>query len=75
MTLADRVVMNKGVIQQVGTPTEICDAPANTFVGFIGSPAMNLINGTLGWRLRSSECPHRGASGQSLRASDARLPR
>ncbi|WP_412066955.1 ABC transporter ATP-binding protein [Rhizobium sp. SYY.PMSO] len=49
MTLADRVVvMNKGEIQQVGTPTEIYDCPANTFVAsFIGSPAMNLIAGTL----------------------------
>ena len=47
MTLADRVVvMNKGRIQQVGAPTEIYDRPANTFVaGFIGSPAMNLIDG------------------------------
>ncbi|MEO0679489.1 MAG: ABC transporter ATP-binding protein [Pseudomonadota bacterium] len=49
MTLADRVVvMNRGVIQQVGTPTEIYDRPANTFVaGFIGSPAMNLMQGRL----------------------------
>ena len=49
MTLADRVVvMNKGVVQQVGTPTDIYDNPANTFVaGFIGSPAMNLVDGTL----------------------------
>jgi len=49
MTLADRVVvMEKGIVQQVGTPTEIYDNPANTFVaGFIGSPAMNLINGTM----------------------------
>jgi multiple sugar transport system ATP-binding protein len=49
MTLADRVVvMNKGIIQQVGTPTEIYDAPANTFVAsFIGSPAMNLIDGAI----------------------------
>lgn len=49
MTLADRVVvMNRGVIQQVGTPTDIYDNPANTFVaGFIGSPAMNLMEGTL----------------------------
>jgi multiple sugar transport system ATP-binding protein len=47
MTLADRVVvMNKGEFQQVGTPTEIYERPANTFVaGFIGSPAMNLIKG------------------------------
>ncbi|MCG6902541.1 MAG: ABC transporter ATP-binding protein [Rhodobacter sp.] len=49
MTLADRVVvMNKGVVQQVGTPTDIYDHPANTFVaGFIGSPAMNLMEGEL----------------------------
>ena len=49
MTLADRVVvMNRGVIQQVGTPTEIYDRPANAFVaGFIGSPAMNLMEGEI----------------------------
>ena len=49
MTLADRVVvMNKGVIQQVGTPSEIYDSPQNTFVaGFIGSPAMNLLEGEI----------------------------
>ena len=49
MTLADRVVvMQAGKIQQVGTPTEIYDNPANTFVAsFIGSPAMNLIDGQM----------------------------
>ena len=49
MTLADRVVvMNAGLVQQVGTPTDIYDYPANTFVaGFIGSPAMNLIEGEM----------------------------
>lgn len=49
MTLADRVVvMNGGKIQQVGTPTEIYNNPANVFVaGFIGSPAMNLIEGKI----------------------------
>ncbi len=48
MTLADRIViMDKGAIQQVGTPDEIYTDPANTFVaGFIGSPPMNLIAGT-----------------------------
>ena len=48
MTLADRIViMNKGAIQQVGTPDQIYSDPANTFVaGFIGSPPMNLIDGT-----------------------------
>ncbi|MDJ1018092.1 MAG: sn-glycerol-3-phosphate ABC transporter ATP-binding protein UgpC [Paracoccaceae bacterium] len=47
MTLADRVVvMEKGIVQQVGSPTEIYDHPANTFVAsFIGSPAMNLMDG------------------------------
>jgi multiple sugar transport system ATP-binding protein len=49
MTLADRVVvMESGVVQQVGTPTDIYDRPANTFVaGFIGNPAMNLLKGQL----------------------------
>jgi multiple sugar transport system ATP-binding protein len=49
MTLADRVVvMNQGVVQQVGTPTEIYDNPANSFVAsFIGNPAMNLLSGDL----------------------------
>jgi multiple sugar transport system ATP-binding protein len=49
MTLADRVVvMKQGKVQQVGTPTEIYDRPANTFVAsFIGSPAMNLMNGQI----------------------------
>ncbi|RMH44143.1 MAG: ABC transporter ATP-binding protein [Alphaproteobacteria bacterium] len=49
MTLADRVVvMERGVIQQVGSPTEIYDRPANTFVaGFIGNPAMNLVDGVV----------------------------
>jgi multiple sugar transport system ATP-binding protein len=49
MTLADRVVvMSKGEVQQVGTPLEIYDRPTNTFVaGFIGSPAMNLMDGTM----------------------------
>jgi multiple sugar transport system ATP-binding protein len=49
MTLADRVVVMKaGVVQQVGTPTDIYDQPANTFVAsFIGSPAMNLMTGEL----------------------------
>ncbi|MBS0529344.1 MAG: sugar ABC transporter ATP-binding protein, partial [Proteobacteria bacterium] len=45
MTLADRVVvMNKGKIEQVGTPNELYHKPATRFVaGFIGSPAMNFI--------------------------------
>ncbi len=49
MTLADRVVvMNKGVVQQVGAPKEIYNRPTNTFVaGFMGTPAMNLIAGEI----------------------------
>jgi len=49
MTLADRIViMEKGMIQQTGTPDEIYSDPANTFVaGFIGAPPMNLIPGEL----------------------------
>ena len=49
MTLGDRVaVMRAGVLQQVGSPTELYDNPTNLFVaGFIGSPAMNFIPATL----------------------------
>jgi multiple sugar transport system ATP-binding protein len=45
MTLADRIaVMKDGVVQQLGTPNEIYDNPANQFVaGFMGSPPMNFI--------------------------------
>ena len=48
MTMASRiVVMNKGHIQQIGTPIEIYNHPANMFVAtFIGSPAMNLLKAT-----------------------------
>jgi sn-glycerol 3-phosphate transport system ATP-binding protein len=47
MTLADRlIVMNAGVAEQIGTPMDVYDNPASTFVaGFIGSPAMNFIAG------------------------------
>jgi multiple sugar transport system ATP-binding protein len=46
MTLADRiVVMNGGVVQQVGSPLDLYERPANRFVaGFIGSPRMNFID-------------------------------
>ncbi len=48
MTMASRiVVMKKGYVQQIGTPKEIYNHPANTFVAtFIGSPAMNIIDAT-----------------------------
>ncbi|MCX5496718.1 ABC transporter ATP-binding protein [Kaistia dalseonensis] len=47
MTLADKiVVLNAGKIEQVGSPLELYDHPANLFVaGFIGSPKMNLVSG------------------------------
>lgn len=47
MTMADRiVVMRDGIVEQIGTPLEIYDRPATTFVaGFIGMPAMNLLKG------------------------------
>ncbi|PLS17565.1 sugar ABC transporter ATP-binding protein [Bacillus sp. M6-12] len=49
MTMATRlVVMKDGIIQQVGTPKEVYENPENIFVGgFIGSPAMNFLTGTL----------------------------
>jgi multiple sugar transport system ATP-binding protein len=49
MTMGDRVaVMNKGVLQQLAAPRLLYDAPANLFVaGFIGSPPMNLLAGTV----------------------------
>jgi multiple sugar transport system ATP-binding protein len=49
MTMADRiVVMHDGVIEQIGAPLELYDRPRNLFVaGFIGSPAMNFIKGTI----------------------------
>jgi multiple sugar transport system ATP-binding protein len=52
LTLADRIaVMKGGVIQQFASPHEIYHHPANLFVaGFIGSPAMNMIEGSLGER-------------------------
>ncbi len=49
MTMGDRiVVMRDGVIQQVDTPQNLYDYPCNIFVaGFIGSPQMNFLDGTL----------------------------
>ena len=48
MTMADKiVVMKDGYIEQIGSPLEVYDKPTNTFVAsFIGSPAMNMIEGT-----------------------------
>ncbi len=50
MTMADRiVVMHDGRVEQIGTPLELYDRPANAFVAtFIGSPAMNIVDGRIG---------------------------
>jgi multiple sugar transport system ATP-binding protein len=47
MTLGTRIcIMNKGLVEQVGTPLEVYNAPANTFVAaFLGNPPMNLLEG------------------------------
>jgi len=57
MTMADRiVVLQEGRVEQIGTPLELYDRPANLFVaGFIGSPAMNFISGRLRCRNDSVE--------------------
>jgi multiple sugar transport system ATP-binding protein len=49
MTMADKiVVMHDGLVEQIGAPLELYDRPQNLFVaGFIGSPAMNFIRGTV----------------------------
>jgi sn-glycerol 3-phosphate transport system ATP-binding protein len=69
MTLADRiVVLNDGLIEQVGTPAEVYSRPDSTFVAsFIGAPAMNLIPARatdggimLGDQTIAFETPHRG---------------
>jgi multiple sugar transport system ATP-binding protein len=83
MTLADRVVvMSKGEIQQLGTPSDIYDRPANTFVaGFIGSPAMNLLSGEIsGGKFRGPQVEIAGLASKisgpvtlGYRAEDAEL--
>jgi multiple sugar transport system ATP-binding protein len=49
MTMADKiVVMHDGIVEQIGAPLDLYDRPANLFVaGFIGSPAMNFLKGTI----------------------------
>ena len=72
MTLGDRiVVMNKGHVQQIDTPMNLYDHPANRFVaGFIGSPAMNfiegaLVNGDIGAVRRGWKCVRAGSADES----------
>ena len=66
MTMADRiVVMRDGHIAQIGAPLELYDRPANAFVaGFIGSPAMNLLDGVV----------ERDGAGVAVRAGENLLP-
>jgi multiple sugar transport system ATP-binding protein len=66
MTMGDRVaVMRKGVLQQFDAPQRLYEAPANLFVAsFIGSPAMNMLEGTLA----------RGADGIVCRVGTTDLP-
>jgi len=65
MTMADTiVVMNGGRVEQIGTPLDLYDEPANLFVaGFIGSPAMNFLPGRL----------VAGASGRGVQIADGCL--
>jgi len=70
MTMADKiVVMHDGAVEQIGSPLELYDRPANLFVaGFIGSPAMNFIAG----RLEGGEPPTLAtASGVKVPLSNA----
>jgi multiple sugar transport system ATP-binding protein len=73
MTLAARIaVIHQGRIQQVGTPAELFERPANKFVaGFIGSPTMNFIEGSLepeGFRGEGVRVPvaHRGTGSPAI---------
>ena len=83
MTLADRVVvMDAGAIQQIGTPKEIYNKPANSFVAsFIGSPAMNLMHGSISngsfigenVKINGLNKEHSGEINLGFRAEDASI--
>jgi len=90
MTMADRiVVMHDGIVEQIGTPLELFDRPANLFVAqFIGSPAMNVVRGELRseggqlwvdaqnarWPVASGFAAHAGQSvDYGIRPSDLKL--
>ncbi len=65
MTLADRIcVLDHGLIEQVGTPMELYERPANMFVaGFIGSPKMNFLEGAIA---EKHNCKHLGIRPEHL---------
>ncbi len=80
MTMGDRIaVMRDGVLQQVGTPKMLYEAPANRFVaGFIGSPAMNFLTGrvkvdgdTVALALDGLEIPLSGRAASMARSRGA----
>jgi multiple sugar transport system ATP-binding protein len=76
MTLGDRVaVMRNGLLQQVASPQELYERPANLFVaGFIGSPAMNFMAGTLeegSLRTGLGDIPVTGRLRQALESAGA----
>ena len=86
MTMADKiVVMNSGVVEQAGPPLELYDRPANIFVaGFIGSPAMNMLQGTIAngslstadgtqWVLPAKGNGHQGPAIYGIRPEHLRL--
>ncbi len=78
MTLADRlVVLNAGRIEQVGTPIELYERPATTFVAtFIGSPSMNLLAmpaPTGNWSLRADAAVPSSATTLGIRPEDLHL--
>jgi len=70
MTMADKiVVMNAGRVEQIGTPLDLYDNPANQFVaGFIGSPAMNFLPGRADGARIALDCGAAVASPPGLQA-------
>ncbi|WP_323765834.1 sn-glycerol-3-phosphate ABC transporter ATP-binding protein UgpC [Marinovum sp.] len=76
MTLGTLVaVMKDGVIQQLGTPQDIYDRPANLFVaGFIGSPQMNMIRGTLHGRGETCVLRYGAGGAAELRLEGLAVP-
>ena len=72
MTLADKlVIMNKGVIEQIGAPKDVYDRPASIFVaGFIGAPGLNLLQATINADAQSLTL----ADGQRLVIDSVRYP-
>ena len=75
MTMGDRVaVMRKGELQQVDDPQTLYDRPVNLFVGgFIGSPAMNMLDATIEQSNGDLRAQDRQAGGLARRR-DARAP-